>query len=94
MAIIDIKRDLDSWFASVEQQFVKLIRTAVKEVLREILSEELVDAIEAAKILKMTPGAVRKAAQRGGLKHQKINGRLRSSAQTCCNCKPSLSSRT
>ena len=77
MAIIDIKHDLDSWFASVEQRLVRLIRGAVKAEIGEILREELVDVDEAAQILKMSPGAVRKAAQRGRIEHQKINGRLR-----------------
>jgi excisionase family DNA binding protein len=59
---------------------VRALQARVAELERQrskAVVEELVDAEEAARILDMTPGAVRAAARRGALRSVHIGKRVR-----------------
>ena len=79
MANIDIIRDLNSWLAldDVQQKLTEIVGNAVDKRLDVLLSEDLVDTDEAAKILSLTPAAVRKRVERGQLRPIRIGTSLR-----------------
>ena len=79
MATIDIIRDLDNWLASehVQKILTEIVGIAVEERLEALFREDLVDTNEAARILGMTPAAVRKRVERGQLEPVKIGTSLR-----------------
>ena len=79
MASIDIIHDLDTWLASkhVQKTLTEIVGVAVEKRLDALFREDLVDTNEAAKILDMTPAAVRKRVERGQLKPVKIGTSLR-----------------
>ncbi|WP_428269481.1 helix-turn-helix domain-containing protein [Haliangium sp.] len=54
-----------------------IVRGAVRAEVRAILDEELVDVHEAAQLLQMTEGAVRKAVERGQVPCTRVGRRLR-----------------
>ena len=68
--ILDLEKDLAAALRSPEVQ--DLLETLVRRVVREELQaspvlDELLDADQAADLLKMSKAAVQKAAQRGSL---------------------------
>lgn len=79
MATIDIISELDTWLASerVQQKLSDIVGDAVEERLNALLHEQLVDTDEAAKILGLTPAAVRKRVERGQITAVKIGTSLR-----------------
>lgn len=79
MATIDIISELDTWLASerVQQKLSDIVGEAVQGRLNALLHEELVDTNEAARILKLTPDAIRKRVERGQIQYVKIGTSLR-----------------
>lgn len=68
--IFDLEKDLAVALRSPEVQdaLEDLVRRVVREELQNSpVLDELLDADQAAELLKMTKAAVQKAAQRGGL---------------------------
>jgi len=76
---VDLSSSLAAWFASKDTQehISRLLREALKAELAELLDGELLDVSQAAKLLSMTPGAVRKAVGRGSIPCVRIGRRLR-----------------
>ncbi len=74
-----LRRLLDTSLLSEEvlERFRRLMREAIRSELTDALDGELLDVAGAAKLLTMTEGAVRKAAERGQLPCQRIDRRLR-----------------
>tara|TARA_R110002096_G_scaffold44524_1_gene119671 strand:- start:41245 stop:41601 length:357 start_codon:yes stop_codon:yes gene_type:complete len=77
--MIDIDNILTAWLRSgeVRDYFTQVLREAVNTELGEIMNGELLDVAEAAKLLSMTEGAVRKASERGQLPCVRLDRRLR-----------------
>ncbi len=76
---IDLSGELTEWLATpdAEEKLTRLMRRAVRAEIREALSEELLDTEEAAALLNMSEGALRKAVQRGQVPCVRIGRRLR-----------------
>ncbi len=77
--MIDLGQELSAWFTSdeVQQKLKKLLREAVNQEFSVVMDTELLDVAQAAKLLSMTEGAVRKAAERGQLPCVRLDRRLR-----------------
>jgi len=77
--MIDLSSELMAWFCSdeVQARLQKLMRAAVKSEISELLDGELLDVAGAAKILSMTEGAVRKAAERDQIPSLRLGRRVR-----------------
>lgn len=77
--MIDLGRELTAWLqtAEVRAAFEAILRDAVRAELRALLDDELVGVSEAAKLLRMTPGALRKAVERGQIACQRVGRRVR-----------------
>lgn len=77
--MIDLGRELTAWLqtAEVRAAFEVIVRDAVRAELRALLDDELVGVEEAAKLLQMTPGALRKAVERGQVACQRVGRRVR-----------------
>ena len=77
--MIDLGQELSTWFTSelVQEHLKKLFREAVKSELSTVMDGELLNVAEAARVLSMTEGAVRKAAERGQLPCIRLDRRLR-----------------
>jgi excisionase family DNA binding protein len=78
--IVELEKDLAAALGSPEVQ--EALETLVRRVVREELQsspvlDELLDADQAAEVLKMTKAAVLKAAQRGKLPVVRHGRRLR-----------------
>jgi excisionase family DNA binding protein len=78
--ILELEKDLAAALASPEVQ--EALETLVRRVVREELQaspvlDELLDADQAAELLKMSKAAVLKAAQRGGLPAVRHGRRVR-----------------
>ena len=78
--IVDLEKDLAAALASPEVQHI--LETLVRRVVREELQaspvlDELLDAGQAAELLKMSKSAVLKAAQREGLPAVRHGRRVR-----------------
>ena len=79
MVIIDIINELDAWLATerVQKKLTELVGDAVQERLNTLLHEELVDTTEAAKLLGISPAALRKRVERGQVNPVRIGTSLR-----------------
>lgn len=77
--VINLKGELTEWLSTPEVRDVlkELLRVVVREELKTLLLDDLVDTTEAAKILNMSEAAVRKAAERGQLPCVRLGRRLR-----------------
>ena len=77
--MIDLAPSLTSWFASPEAQEIltDAVRIAVREEVKSLLADELIDVSEAAKLLSMSEGAIRKSVERGTLPCVRIGRRVR-----------------
>lgn len=77
--MIDLGQEMTEWLTSseVNEYFKKLFREAVKAEFATVMDGELLNVAEAARILSMTEGAVRKAAERGQLPCTRLDRRLR-----------------
>ncbi len=77
--MIDLRAEIVEALRSpdVVEVLIEIVRTSVRGELDRVLRDELVDAKEAARILSMTEGAVRKAAARGSIPCRRIDRRLR-----------------
>ena len=77
--VIDIGAELIKTLLSSEyrEQLYDLVREAVRAEMRAALDAELIDTNQAAEILGMTPGAVRKAVERRQLPCVRMGRRLR-----------------
>lgn len=76
---MDLKPELSAWFfsAEVQDQLKKLIDEAVGAKLSEVLDGEVLTVAEAAIVLSMTEGALRKAVERGQIPCVRMGRRLR-----------------
>ncbi len=76
---IELSGELTEWVKSEEAQaeISRIVRDAIREELRAALSEELLDTDEAARLLNMSPGALRKAVERGHVRCERVGRRLR-----------------
>ena len=79
MVKIDIISELDTWLATerVQKTLAEIVGKAVDERFDELLREELVDTKEAAKILSISPAALRKRVERGQVVPVRIGASLR-----------------
>lgn len=77
--MIDLSKELSAWFTSelVQDELKKLFREVVNAEFATVMDGELLNVAEAARILSMTEGAVRKAAERGQLPCVRLDRRLR-----------------
>ena len=77
--MIDLGQELSTWFTSelVQELLKKLFREAVKAELSTVMDGELLNVAEAARVLSMTEGTVRKASERGQLPCIRLDRRLR-----------------
>jgi len=76
---IDLGNEIERWLVSdkARELLVNIFRVAIRTELQELLDGELIDVRQAAELLSMSEGAVRKAAERGRLPRVKIGKRLR-----------------
>ena len=79
VATIDIIGELNTWIGSEEVQakLAEIVGNAVEQRLEVLLREDLVDTNEAAKILKLSPDAIRKRVERAQIPYLKIGTSLR-----------------
>ena len=79
MVILDIIAELNTWLGTeqVKERLAEIVGDAVEKRLKEVLREDLVDTNEAAKILKLSPDAIRKRVERGQIPYLKIGTSLR-----------------
>ncbi len=79
MIKIDIAGEVEAWMSSDEARTLvaEIFRTVLREELRYILTDDLVDSDEAARILSMSVGALRKAVERGRIPCLRIGRSLR-----------------
>ena len=79
MVVLDIISELNAWLATeqVQKTLAEIVGNAVDERFDELLREELVDAKEAAKILSISPAALRKRVERGQVNPVRIGTSLR-----------------
>ena len=79
--MIDLTEDLTAALSSpkVQEELRRTVATVLRAELRAlpIGGDRLVDADEAATVLGMTGGAVRKAAARGTIPTERVGRRLR-----------------
>ena len=77
--MIDLGPELQAWFTSenVQEQFKRFLQDAVREQFVELLDGELIDVSQAAQLLSMSEGAVRKAVERRCLPCHRIGRRVR-----------------
>ena len=79
--VIDLTDDLTAALASpkVQEELRRTVTSVLRAELRALPAggDRLVDADEAAEVLGMTGGAVRKAAARGTIPAERIGRRLR-----------------
>jgi excisionase family DNA binding protein len=77
--MIDLGRELTAWLstAEVRASFAELVREVVREEVRHLLSDELLDVEQAAQMLQMSKAALRKAVERGQVPCERIGSRLR-----------------
>jgi hypothetical protein len=69
-----------AFLEAFQESAVPLIRAVVREEVGRLIRHDpdrLVDAHEAARILAISPAALRKAAQRGSVPVQRVGRRLR-----------------
>lgn len=80
--MIDLTEDVSAALASpkVQEELRRTVASVVRAELRTLPLgvDRLVDADEAAELLGMTGGAIRKAAARGTIPAERIGRRLRS----------------
>ena len=76
---LDLGPELSGWLSlpEVKEALSRIVREAVQAEVKAILDEELLDTKQAAAVLRMTTGAVRKAVERGQLPCVRIGSRLR-----------------
>lgn len=77
--MIDLSSMMTTWLTSgeVKQYFKEILREAVNTEFSNIMNGELLNVSQAAIVLSMTEGAVRKAAERGQLPCVRLDRRLR-----------------
>ena len=77
--MIDLGQEMTAWLRSgeVREFFKKLLSEAMNSELSTVMDGELLNVTEAARVLSMTEGAVRKAAERGQLPCVRLDRRLR-----------------
>jgi hypothetical protein len=77
--MIDLTADLTAWLGTPEVRVLlkSIIAEAVRDELRSALEDELLDVERAAQMLGMSPGALRKAVERGQVPCERIGSRLR-----------------
>lgn len=77
--MIDLGRELTAWLSTAEVRaiFAELVREVVREEVRHLLSDELLDVEQAAEMLQMSTAALRKAVERGQVSCERIGSRLR-----------------
>lgn len=77
--MIDLTRELNGWLATDEARklYSQIVRDAVRDELRVLLMDELIDVGEAAAMLRMTQSGLRKAVERGQVPCCRIGKRVR-----------------
>jgi hypothetical protein len=77
--VIDLTTELTAWLRSTDARSLmkEIVAEAVQTEIRGALEDELIDVDRAAAMLDMTPGALRKAVERGQVACQRIGNRLR-----------------
>ena len=77
--MIDLTADLTAWLGAPEVRALlkSIVTDAVRDELRAALGDELLDVGRAAQMLGMSPGALRKAVERGQVPCERIGHRLR-----------------
>ena len=77
--MIDLGQEMTAWIISegVQDHLKRLFREAVNAELANMMNGELLNVSEAATLLSMSEGAVRKAAERGQLPCVRLDRRLR-----------------
>jgi excisionase family DNA binding protein len=77
--VIDIAAELTSWLRSTDARSLmkEIVAEAVQAEIHKALEDELIDVERAAAMLDMSPGALRKAVERGQIPCERIGSRLR-----------------
>lgn len=77
--MIDFAAELTGWLRSADARSLmkQIVAEAVQTEIRKALEDELIDVERAAAMLDMTPGALRKAVERGQVACQRVGSRLR-----------------
>lgn len=77
--MVDFSAELTAWLRSTDARTLmkEIVAEAVQTEIRSALEDELIDIERAAAMLDMTPGALRKAVERGQVPCQRIGARLR-----------------
>lgn len=76
---IDIRQELDAWLSTDKARIViaEIFRDVFRQEIKSLLMDDLVDSAEAAEIMNMSVGALRKAVERGQVPFIKVGRRLR-----------------
>ena len=76
---IDIGQVLNGWLSTAEAKktVAEIFRGVLRDELKTLLMEDLVDSTEAADILGMSVAALRKAVERGQIPCLRVGRRLR-----------------
>lgn len=77
--MIDIAAELTSWLRSTDARtlMTEIVADAVQAEIHKALEDELIDVDGAAAMLDMSPGALRKAVERGQIACERVGTRLR-----------------
>ena len=79
MVTIDIAAEFAAWLSTPEakQTMADIFRAVMREELKSLLMDDLVDSSAAAEILDMSVSALRKAVERGQIPCIRVGRRLR-----------------
>ena len=79
MVTIDIAGEFGKWLATPDARkaMAEIFRDVVREELKTLLMDDLVDSTEAAGIMDMSVAALRKAVERGQIPCIRVGRRLR-----------------